>query len=746
MNLSQEEIIEVKQILGTDPSIVELQIFDTMWSEHCSYKSSKRILKQLPVTGKNVALGIGEDSGIIRFTKKDGKSYCLAVSHESHNHPSQILPVEGAATGVGGVVRDVYCMGADVIGVLNSLHFGDQINGPSIVKDIKDRVILGVSDYANPLGVPVLGGETVYHPSYNENCLVNVAAIGLVEESEIIHSYAPKRAGIEPYDVILIGKSTDASGFGGASFSSQTLDKEDESSNLGAVQLHDPFMKRVVVEAMKQLFKEIRGNNIEVGYKDLGAGGIACAASEIAASGGFGVDIDLSKVLCGIEGLGPEVISCSETQERFCMVVPRGFSQRCCDIFNKDFDMGRFYPNAGASVVGHVTNNPFFRLFHKGEVVGNIPITAITTDVSVIRESKPKEMVVTELSASMSKEQIKENLEKSLSHPNNCSKKPVYRHFDQGVRGDTVMYPGEGDAVIVTPIEGCDVGVVTSIDSNLYGEHDPYISGAYAVAEGIRNVISAGGLPLAVTDCLNYGNPENPHVFHQFEEGIRGIKDACFNLNPESQEEPLPIIAGNVSFYNESKTGSEVVPSPVILVVGKIEEASKGMRAKVDSDGQTLILIGKRYSEFGGTQIGDSCPELGNVPPQVRYSDERLQNTWVSKEIESSLISSCHDISMGGLWLALVEMAMGRNGKAEVGMTLNFGSECDLGTTLFSENGGYVVSVSTDDTQRALDSLKDSGVDFEVLGHTTKETVMELAHYGELFYKENMEELASHWN
>ncbi|NBV42979.1 phosphoribosylformylglycinamidine synthase, partial [bacterium] len=259
MSLSQSDLSAIRSLLNREPTPVEFHIFDAMWSEHCSYKSSKAVLKaNLPISGSEVALGIGEDSGIIRFAVHEGRQYCIAISHESHNHPSQILPIEGAATGVGGVVRDVYCMGADVIGVLNSLHFGLSDDPNSVVHTIAKNVVLGVSDYANPLGVPVLGGETLYHSSYNDNCLVNVAALGLVEESAIIHSYVPEDAKTVPYDVILFGKSTDATGFGGASFSSATLDRDNETQNVGAVQVHDPFLKRVLVEAIKYLLQVVK--------------------------------------------------------------------------------------------------------------------------------------------------------------------------------------------------------------------------------------------------------------------------------------------------------------------------------------------------------------------------------------------------------------------------------------------------------------------------------------------------------
>ena len=600
MALSKDDIDAIRSLIGREPSIVEHHIFDTMWSEHCSYKSTKPVLKRLPTSGSEVALGIGEDSGIIRFTKVNGKQYCLAVSHESHNHPSQILPVEGAATGVGGVVRDVYCMGADVIGVLNSLHFGINRSGQDdIVEEIAEKVVLGVADYGNPLGVPVLGGETLYHESYNDNCLVNVAALGLLAEEDIIHSYVPKEAEFEPYDLILFGKSTDATGFGGASFSSATLDKEDESTNIGAVQVHDPFLKRVLVEGIKTLMAIVKEQDVKIGFKDLGAGGISCAASEIAVSGGFGVRIDLDQVNCAISNLAPEIIACSETQERFCLAVPSSFSKTVLDVFNKQYALPKLYPKSGAVVIGQVTKEKQFVMTYRSETVCDLPVESITTEVSANREARPRQIkrVSSGKPVSLKSESLQSLCSMLLNEKNNSSKHEIYSFFDNAVRGNTVVYPGEADAVVVLPIDGCKKAVAVSMDSNLYGESDPFTSGAAAVAESIRNVVAVGGKPIALTDCLNYGNPENPNVFFDFEKGVEGIAEAATHLGFISGE-ALPIISGNVSLYNESKQGRAIIPSPVLLCVGKIEDVSTVVTMQLQSPGDYLIRVGLPYSEF----------------------------------------------------------------------------------------------------------------------------------------------------
>ncbi len=728
MNLSASDKAKIHTLLGREPSLVESYIFDTMWSEHCSYKSTKDILKKyLPTKGSEVALGIGEDAGIIRFSQHEGKSFCIAISHESHNHPSQILPVEGAATGVGGVVRDVYCMGADVIGVMNSLHFGlDQDGTAPLVDDIAQNVVIGVADYANPLGVPVLGGETLYDPSYNDNCLVNVAAVGLVEESKIIHSWVPEEAKTEPYDIILFGKSTDATGFGGASFSSATLDKENENLNIGAVQVHDPFLKRVIVEAIKALQHVVYDQNVSIGFKDLGAGGISCASSEIAAASGFGVTVNLDHVNTAFDHLPPEVIACSETQERFCLAVPAWFSPTVLKIFNEDFDLPHLYPRAGAAVIGQVTTEPMYRLFYQNHCVCELPIQAITTEVREVRTAQAHPPVET-VSLGLPTSSLGALGIQLVGLPNNRSKRPVYRYFDHSVQGRSLLYPGEGDAVVVAPIDGCPAGLATTIDSNLYGHADPYVSGAAAVAESVRNLVSVGARPIAITDCLNYGNPQNPHSFYDFEEGVKGIADAA-NALGFIPGEPLPVISGNVSLYNDSKQGSAVIPSPVIVALGKLEDYRKMTHMTLGNAGLHLILVGARYAEFGGTQIAHLVSDLGNCAPQVRFEEEAAQNKAVYDLIQQGLLSACHDISAGGLWLALTEMCLGERGKSPIGVHIELDDQVEPLTSLFSENGGFVLAVSQSALSQVLDQLKTQSFYWVRLGQTTHSPEIEVSY------------------
>lgn len=721
MALSPQDMDAINELIGRKPTVAETHIFDTMWSEHCSYKSSKTILKQFPTKGSEVALGIGEDAGIIRFAKHNGKQYCLAISHESHNHPSQVLPVEGAATGVGGCVRDVYCMGADVIGVLNSLHFGTDKANP-MIEDIQDNVVLGVADYANALGVPVLGGETLYHDSYNDNCLVNVASVGLVVEDDIIHSYTPALAKDVPYDVILFGKSTDATGFGGASFSSATLDTSDPSANLGAVQVHDPFLKRVLAEAIKAVLAYVKDHDIEIGFKDLGAGGIACASSEIASSGGFGVRLMLDDVNCGVTDLPAEVIACSETQERFCLTVPAEHSAAILSIINDDYSVPDLYPNAGAVVIGQVQNDPTYVITHKGEVVCELPIAAITTEVSAHRDMGKKTISRgTDDAPTESLSDCVAVAKQMLASENGRSKRFVYRHFDQAVRGDSTNYPGEADAMIVAPIEGAEDSLAISMDSNLYGKLDSYQSGAGAVAESVRNLISVGARPIALTDCLNYGNPEKPDVFFDFDQGVKGISDAAHALSFISGE-PIPIISGNVSFYNESRAGNAVVPSPVVVAMGKLDTYTKAPGVQLKSYQSVLVAVGQPKAQFGATMVAPHTTATFKTAPQVDLVDEMAQNTVVYDAIHRRDVLSCHDVSSGGRFLALAEMCFGERGTGRVGAVITDPElEKSPFTWLFSENGGYILEMTPEKAEVFVASSNGMAT---VIGHTTSEPAL----------------------
>ena len=744
MPLTTSEIETITTLLGRSPSEVELTIFDTMWSEHCSYKSSKPVLKTLPTDGPNIMLGVGEDSGIIECAQHDGVRYGIAVSHESHNHPSQVLPIEGAATGVGGVVRDVYCMGADVIGVLDSLHFGISNSSQySIINHIAQNVVRGVADYGNPLGVPNVGGETIYHDSYNENCLVNVAAIGLVKEDDIIRSKVPKEAKQIPYSMILIGKTTDSTGFGGASFSSTILDSEDDVQNLGAVQVHDPFMKRVLVVAIQDMLTYVKNQKIAIGFKDLGAGGIACASSELAVAGGFGCELNLNQVPVIDDALKPEVIACSETQERFCVVVPDDHAQAICDIFNKQHDMGSLYPGAGAAVIGMVIQEPQYRIKYNNEIICDLPVSAITTEVLADRQTNTREIKRTTdaLPSSLDIEKVALQINQ---HLNAAQKKYVYRNFDQFVKGNSVVIPGEADACVLAPIQDCQAGVAVTIDSNTYGATDPYVAGAYAVAESIRNIIAVGAEPIALTDCLNYGNPENPDVFFDFQEGVRGIGDAAKALSPN--DVVIPIISGNVSFYNESKTGQAIVPSPVICCIGKMQNADAAHRMQFSNNDAHIMVIGAPKSEFSDTILASIVEGSFHTTPQVQMNEELAMNKAMFNINQKQLSQAVHDISQGGIWQTIVEMIVGDRNWPFVGVHLNIPAEFEPATLLFSESGGYVCEVPKQNRSAFIDICKQYQAPFFDLGITTESLNIEVKTNNETLISQSVNSVMQAWN
>ena len=753
MALTDSDKQSIQQLLSRDATAVELAIFDTMWSEHCSYKSSKPVLKTLPTDGPNILLGVGEDSGIIEFAKHNGHTYGIAVSHESHNHPSQVLPVEGAATGVGGVVRDVYCMGADVIGVLDSLHFGvAPDDGYHFVNHIAENVVKGVAGYGNPLGVPNVGGETIYHESYNENCLVNVAAIGLVRNDKVIRSKVPAVAKTTPYVMILIGKTTDATGYGGASFSSTILDSEDDVQNLGAVQVHDPFIKRVVVVAINDMLTYVEKEGIEIGFKDLGAGGISCATSELAVAGGMGCELNLNQVPVVDPKLDPEIIACSETQERFCVVVPETHAEAICDIFNKQHDMGSLYPGAGAAVIGTVIDEPQYRIRYNNELICDLPVSAITTEVLADR-------VAIERTIQRGTDAVPQGLDLNtvattmLARLNNAQKKYIYRNYDQFVKNNGVVIPGEADACVLAPIKGADNGVAITIDSNTYGTVDPYIAGAYAVAESIRNIIAVGAEPIALTDCLNYGNPEKGDVFFDFQEGVRGIGDAARQLS--THDDVVPIISGNVSFYNESTTGQAVVPSPVICCIGRMPNANKAHRMQLVNSGSTLYVLGQRHAHFAQTELAKTLADLSiefnpTTTPQVDFKHEKAINTALYQALnandQNGLAGAVHDISQGGVWQALVEMVGGDRNWPLVGLDITLPADQDPVTFLFSESGGYIVEVASAHTNAFETLVAEHGVTAVNIGQTNAGDSMTINHNNAAIIQQSVTDCLTAWN
>lgn len=696
VSLTTDEYARVTKLLGRRPTLVELHIFNVMWSEHCSYKSSRWALKEyLPTSAPHVVLGPGEDAGIIRFAEVNGKSWCLVMAHESHNHPSQVLPVEGAATGIGGIVRDVYCMGADVIGVMDPLRFGDP-DGPnaSRVRDIAFGVVDGIAQYGNALGVPTYGGETFFDASFDDNCLVNVVAFGIVEEKGIIRSRVPEEARHVPYDLILVGKPTDASGFGGAAFASERLDDSSATERQGAVQVPDPFVKRVLAEAIKEMLRFTHEQKIPIGFKDLGAGGIACAFSEMPEAGGFGADVDLEKVNRAFSDLLPEVIACSETQERFAIAVPIRVSKDIVAIFNDKFEMPRLYAGAGAVVIGRVTTDGRFKLRHGGRVVCDAAMDVITSGISYRREQKARTRTLATGHRALAPTMGNAVLE-LLGSINIADKSAIFQHYDSEVQGRAVLRPGEADAAVEMFVPGANVALAASIGSHSrLGAVDPYLGGAWAVFEATRNAACVGALPLCVTDCLNFGDPEDPGVFHEFVESVKGIGDACRAMTLFGDNYPLPVISGNVSLYNQSAKGDAIAPTPIVACAARLDDASRARGFGLKQVDSRLVLLGTLHENLGGSEYERIFGNHADfaAPPKPDFAFECALVKTLVEAFSKRLILSAHDIALGGLLVTLAEMAIA-SAPFDVGASVDLGAQATR-EMAFSEMGGVVVEVS----------------------------------------------------
>ncbi len=719
ISLSIFEARKIVELIGRNPTITELYIFNIQWSEHSSYKSSRSVLKTLlPTQAPNVILGPVEDSGIVELGYFNGERYGIVVSHESHNHPSQVVPYEGAATGVGGIIRDVLCMGAKVFATADPLRFGNP-NGENKnrVKYIANEVINGIAGYGDAVGIPNICGDVYFNDSYDENCLVNVVCLGVVKEKDIIHSYAPKNA--EGYDLIIVGKATDNSGFGGAAFASLILDEKDRESNRGAVQVPDPFLKNVIIRATYAVFEEARKRDIQLGFKDMGAGGIMCSTAELCSDADFGADIDLDKVNVSVQNLPPYMVACSETQERFTWICPPEFTNTLLKIYNEDFELPQISLGAGAFVIGKVTNNTDYILRHNGTIVCHAPIKAVTRGIIYEREKKAPKRNFKEPNFKEPKD-YNQTLLSVLKHPNVASKAKAYKHYDTSVMGNAVIETGYADAGVMKCLDNSSFAVALKADCNpRYCKIDPYWGAVNAVGESMRNVAAVGAVPSALTDCLNYGNPEKPEAFYDFYEGVRGIGDAARNLFYKGTKRAVPVISGNVSFYNESASGRAVDPSPIVACIGILKDYSKAITMKIKKENSTLFLVGDRKDELGGSVYYDVNDELGAVVPIVDFEKERNMIYVIIDAISAGLLLSCHDISDGGLATTISEMILGGDADGEIGAEISFDfTNLRADKTLFSETSGFMFEVEDRNTEKLKTLFKFYKISLIELGKT----------------------------
>jgi len=708
IGLTVDEARKIEDILKRPPTLTEAVLWGIQGSEHSSYKSSKPFLRQLPTKAPNVILGPVEDAGVVEIARDGEDRWGLVMSHESHNHPSQVVPYEGAATGIGGNMRDVCCMGARVIGTMDPLRLGNPENNECRV--IANEVVHGIAGYGNPTGVPNLGGDINFDNCFNDNCLVNVVTFGLVKESEIIHSYTQEEAAEVGYDIIIIGKPTDNSGMGGAAFASLELDEDDKEANKGAVQEPNPFLKRHLLASTYDLFKRIKEMNKldKVSFKDMGAGGNVCSTVEQVVDLGFGAEIDLEKIHVAMEGLDPSVIACSETQERFAWTCHPELTQMILDHYNKKWELGKVAKNAKASLVGKVTPGGQYTLWYKGEKVVDAQAKDITEGIQYKREIKERTYDVSEPNINESDLDLNKLFVQLLGSKNIASRHHVYNKYDKDVQGNSIFEAGEADAGLIAPLlemEGVSpevqkTGVAVSADGiSRYSKISPYWQSVNAVVEAMRNVVCVGATPQALTDCLNYNNPEVPELMWEFAEGVRGVAEAANGIElKEHPGNPTPIVSGNVSLYNS------IDATTTISCAGTLKDYNKAITPQAKAAGNQLFLIGDRKNELGGSEFYNILDEVGaNVPrPDFRQVQGELYS--VIDAVDAGLLESCHDISEGGLMVTLAEMTMPhpRIGGGKLGVKVDLGKAGEGLSSYqkaFTQTCGFAIEVRPENVE-----------------------------------------------
>ncbi len=663
--LKEDEYQKILSLLGREPNFTELGIFSAMWSEHCSYKSSKIYLRKLPTQGKQILQGPGENAGVVDI----GDGLAVAFKMESHNHPSFIEPYQGAATGVGGILRDVFTMGARPIANLNSLRFGDAKDPKT--KFLVNGVVGGISGYGNCVGVPTVAGEVYFDACYNQNILVNAMTVGLIRPGEnLLKGIA---AGIGN-PVIYVGSKTGRDGIHGATMSSSEFDDSTEEKR-PTVQVGDPFTEKLLLEACLELMKK----DYLVGIQDMGAAGLTSSSFEMAARAGTGMDLNLDEVPTREQKMTAYELMLSESQERMLLVVKKGFEEEAKKIFEKwDLD---------AAVVGLVTDSKRVRITHHGEIVADLPIDPLVNQAPVyerpIREPDYFLKLNSFRSDSISDKNLDYNsiLTQLLSSPNLSSRRWVWEQYDHMVMTNTVTLPGSDAAVL--RIKESNKGIALKVDCNSrYCYLNPRQGAKIAVAEAARNVVCAGGKPLAITNCLNFGNPEKPEVMWQFKEAVEGISEACQALG-------TPVTGGNVSFYNETK-GEAIYPTPTIGMVGVLEDISYQTTQFFKQADDLIFLVGETFGELGGSEYLKLIHQKVEGPiPKIDLDKEMLTQSFVMQAIRKGFVKSAHDLSEGGLAVSVAESCI--TGSNLLGATLEVSPKICPEAFLFGESQSRVI-------------------------------------------------------
>jgi len=690
--IKPNEYKKIISLIGKEPNLLELGIFSAMWNEHCSYKSSKKYLKNLPTKNKKVIQGPGENAGVVDIDDNDA----IVFKIESHNHPSFIEPYQGAATGIGGILRDVFTMGARPIATLNSIHFGSHSHPKT--KNLLNGVVSGIGGYGNCIGVPTVAGEVKFNSSYNENILVNAMAVGLVKKNKIFYS---KAEGINQ-PVIYVGSKTGRDGIHGASMASEEFDENSEEKK-PTVQVGDPFTEKLLLEACLEIMKD----DSIISIQDMGAAGLTSSSVEMASKGNLGIEINLERIPCREDRMTPYEIMLSESQERMLLILKSGKEESAKKIFNKwglDF-----------SIIGKTTNTNKLVLNFNGNEVANLPLSSLSKDAPEYdrkwkKNSSPKKVSYPKNFNSLN---YMESLKKILSSPNNSEKSWVWEQYDQTVMGDTIQKPG-GDSGVIR-IHGKNKGIALTVDSSAnYCLSDPVLGAKQVVCETWRNLISVGAKPIAITNCLNFGNPEKEKVMGQFVETIDGISQASKYLD-------FPIVSGNVSFYNQTKNNS-ISPTPVIGGVGLIKNLDIMATIGFKETGSYIFVIGKTkghlyQSEFFREVLGFK----EGPPPEINLFNEKNNGLLVLDLIHKKLVDSVHDVSAGGILLSLAEMCISGKIGAKIKMPKNNIGQHEY---LFGEDQSrYLIEIKEKNKKEVSEILEKNSIYYEMIGKTQKDTL-----------------------
>jgi phosphoribosylformylglycinamidine synthase subunit PurL len=664
--LSEWEYNRVTELLGREPNYTELGCFSVMWSEHCSYKNSIDLLKTLPRKGDRLLVEAGEENaGLVDI----GDGQAIAFKIESHNHPSAIEPYQGAATGVGGILRDIFTMGARPIAALNSLRFGD-INNPR-VRYLFRNVVKGIGDYGNCFGVPTVGGEVYFDKCYTDNPLVNAMAVGVVRHSRIASAVA-KGVG---NPVMIVGSATGRDGIHGATFASEDLSKESEAKR-PSVQVGDPFTEKLLLEATLEVIKA----NYLIGIQDMGAAGVICSTSEMSFRGESGMDINLDLIPTREENMTAYEILLSESQERMLMVVKKGYEQRVQDIFEK-WDLH-------AVVIGTVTDDGYLHFWKDNDLKASIPARSLVLggDAPVYKREVKKPDYIEAIRNEDLQVQEPSNynsvLLQLLSSPNISGKRWVYEQYDSMVQTNTIIGPGSDAAII--RVKKTEKAIAVSTDCNgRYVYLNPRRGAQIAVAEAARNIVCSGATPVAVTNCLNFGNPYDPEIYYQFSESVAGMRDACTVFN-------TPVTGGNVSFYNESPT-EQVYPTPVIGMLGILDDLSAVIQSGFRNDGDRIILLGNTRGHLGGTEyLARIHGKIIGDAPDIDLEEEKKLHEFLLNAIAKDLVKSAHDISDGGLAVAIAESCITGN-STPIGARIIINSDSRIDKILFGEDQSRII-------------------------------------------------------